>query len=113
MTIADHDLVMSRSRQPHDVGIAELKAHLSEVLRSVRGGETTTVYDRGTPIACIVPYGQRGAGLMVVRAAKGDPHEVKLPPSLGHLDSLGALREEREERLDVRRSGRQPGKKTA
>jgi prevent-host-death family protein len=39
-----------------DVGIADLKARLSEHLRSVRNGGTLTVLDRDTPIARIVPY---------------------------------------------------------
>lgn len=39
-----------------DVRIAELKAHLSEHLRSVRNGDTVTVLDRDTPVARLVPY---------------------------------------------------------
>ena len=38
------------------VGIAELKARLSEHLRAVRKGRTVTVLDRDTPVARIVPY---------------------------------------------------------
>jgi prevent-host-death family protein len=38
------------------VRIAELKARLSEHLRSVRKGRTLTVLDRDTPVARIVPY---------------------------------------------------------
>ena len=38
-----------------DVRIADLKARLSEHLRSVRNGGTLTVLDRYTPIARIVP----------------------------------------------------------
>ena len=38
------------------MGIAELKAGLSEHLRSVRNGRTLTVLDRDTPIARILPY---------------------------------------------------------
>jgi hypothetical protein len=37
------------------VGIADLKAHLSQHLRKVRGGRTLTILDRDTPIARIVP----------------------------------------------------------
>ena len=37
------------------VGIAELKARLSEHLRVVRNGGTLTVLDRDTPLARIVP----------------------------------------------------------
>ena len=39
-----------------DVRIADLKARLSEHLRSVRNGGTLTVLDRDTPIARIVPF---------------------------------------------------------
>ena len=40
------------------VGIAELKARLSEHLRSVRNGRRITVVDRSTPIAELVPIQQ-------------------------------------------------------
>lgn len=38
------------------IGIAELKAHLSENLAEVRRGEVIEVVDRKTPVARIVPY---------------------------------------------------------
>jgi prevent-host-death family protein len=47
------------------VGIADLKAKLSEYLRIVKRGEDVTVYDRSEPIARIVPFTARGA--LVVR----------------------------------------------
>jgi prevent-host-death family protein len=37
------------------VGVADLKAHLSEYLAEVRAGETIVVCDRRTPIARIIP----------------------------------------------------------
>jgi len=40
------------------VGIRELKAHLSEYLRRVKAGETVVVTDRGTPVGRIVPVGE-------------------------------------------------------
>ena len=55
MTTHDHNQVMSR------VGIADLKAHLSQHLRKVRAGRTLTVVDRDTPVAQIVPYDAGGA----------------------------------------------------
>ena len=54
------------------IGVAELKARLSEHLRAVRAGETVTVMDRGTPIADIVPHRAAAAPLRV-RPPK-DPH---------------------------------------
>ena len=38
-----------------EVGIRQLKLHLSEYLARVRKGEVLTVTDRGTPVARIVP----------------------------------------------------------
>lgn len=38
-----------------EVGVRELKSHLSQYLAKVRGGETIVVTDRGEPIARIVP----------------------------------------------------------
>ena len=47
--------------------VAELKARLSEYLRSVRKGNEVTVYDRNEPIARLVPYSPGGP--LVVREA--------------------------------------------
>jgi prevent-host-death family protein len=38
-----------------NVGVRELKQHLSEHLRRVAQGETLQVTDRGVPVALIVP----------------------------------------------------------
>jgi prevent-host-death family protein len=38
------------------VGVAELKAKLSEYLREVRNGHEVVVMDRNRPVARIVPY---------------------------------------------------------
>jgi prevent-host-death family protein len=46
------------------VGVAELKARLSEYHRSVRKGHDVTVMDRDQPIARIVPY-ETHSGLTV------------------------------------------------
>lgn len=51
MVIDDYHMTMSRN-----VGVAELKARLSEYLRAVRKGRDITVYDRDQPIARVVPY---------------------------------------------------------
>lgn len=52
------------------VGIAELKARLSEKLADVRRGETITVLDRKTPVAMIIPYRSAGEPLQVRLAAR-------------------------------------------
>ena len=68
-----------------EIGVAELKARLSEYLREVRKGHDVIIHDRDQPIARIVPYTPRGA--LVVReptsryATLGDvplPSPVKL-----------------------------------
>ncbi len=42
-----------------DVGVRELRDHLSKYLSRVRDGEELTVTDHGKPIARILPIGQR------------------------------------------------------
>jgi prevent-host-death family protein len=59
-----------------DVRIADLKARLSEHLRSVRNGGTLTVLDRDTPVARIVPY---SAQPLEIRKAKRRLRDLKLP----------------------------------
>ena len=79
-----------------EVGIADLKARLSEYLRSLRNGGTVTVLDRNTPIARIVPY---TAQPFEVRKATRRPRDVKLPPKpLKRIDSLAVLIEDRRRR---------------
>ena len=81
------------------VGTADLKAHLSEHLQTVRRGETIIVLDRREPIARIVPIGAAGLEL-VIRPAKGALHEVPLlGPSRAGGDIVEQLLEERVERL--------------
>jgi prevent-host-death family protein len=50
MTSHDYNVTMKK------IGVADLKAHLSEHLRAVRRGRSITVLDRDTPVARIVPY---------------------------------------------------------
>jgi prevent-host-death family protein len=80
------------------VRIAELKARLSEYLRAVRRGETIAVLDRDTPVARIVPVGDRPA-LRVRKPAPGapPPNRVPLPKPLPlDVDVVQLLREERQ-----------------
>ncbi len=79
-----------------DVGIADLKAHLSEHLRSVRNGGTLTVLDRNTPIARIVPY---AAEPLEIRQARRRLRDLKLPPKPAkRTDSVAVLVEDRRRR---------------
>ena len=79
-----------------DVGIAELKARLSEHLRSVRNGGTLTVLDRDTPIARVVPYAPQP---LEIRKAKRRLRDLKLPPKPAkRTDSVAILVEERRRR---------------
>lgn len=79
-----------------DVRIADLKARLSEHLRSVRNGGTVTVLDRDTPVARIVPY---TAQLLEIRKAKRRLRDLRLPakPSK-RTDSVALLVEDRRRR---------------
>jgi prevent-host-death family protein len=79
-----------------DVGIADLKAHLSEHLRSVRNGGTLTVLDRNTPIARIVPY---ATAPLEIRKATRRLRDLKLPPRPStRTDSVAILVEDRRRR---------------
>jgi len=69
------------------VGVAELKARLSEYLRAVKRGEGVAITDRNEPIARLVPYAER-AGRLVIREprrAYKSLGAVPLPPP-AHLD---------------------------
>lgn len=93
MTSSSHNIVMRQ------VGIAELKARLSEYLRAVRRGETISVLDRETPIARIVPATERTT-LYVRRPAASAPalNRVPLPgkPLKLSVDIVDLLLEERQ-----------------
>jgi len=79
-----------------DVRIADLKARLSEHLRTVRNGETVTVLDRDTPVARIVPY---AAQPLEIRKATRRLRDLKLPPKPSkRTDSVALLVEDRRRR---------------
>ena len=79
-----------------NVRIADLKARLSEHLRTVRNGGTLTVLDRDTPIARIVPFATEG---VEIRKAKRRLRDVKLPPKPAkRTDSTAILVEDRRRR---------------
>jgi antitoxin (DNA-binding transcriptional repressor) of toxin-antitoxin stability system len=79
-----------------NVRIAELKARLSEHLRSVRNGVTLTVLDRETPIARIVPY---STPALEIRKARRRLRDLKLlPKPAKRTDSTAILVEDRRRR---------------
>jgi prevent-host-death family protein len=79
-----------------DVRIADLKARLSEHLRSVRNGGTVTVLDRDTPIARIIPVATPS---LEIRKAKRRLRDLKLPPRPStRTDSTALLVEDRRRR---------------
>ena len=50
-----------------DVGIKELKAHLSAHLARVKAGDTVVITDRGKPVAKLVPATTEGVPTSVAR----------------------------------------------
>lgn len=79
-----------------DVRIADLKARLSEHLRSVRNGGTLTVLDRDTPVARIIPFATQP---LEMRKAQRRVRDLKLPPKPAkRTDSVAVLLEDRRRR---------------
>jgi prevent-host-death family protein len=81
-----------------EVGIAELKSHLSQYLRAVRSGQCIAVLDRDTPVAHIVPV-RTSAKLRIRKPATGVPplNRVPLPkPLRTKVDVVELLLEERQ-----------------
>lgn len=78
------------------IGIAELKARLSEHLKAVRKGRTLTVFDRDTPVARIIPYAMDP---LEIRRATRRPRDLKLPRRpVKRTDSLAVLLDDRRRR---------------
>jgi antitoxin (DNA-binding transcriptional repressor) of toxin-antitoxin stability system len=80
------------------VGIAELKARLSEYLHAVRRGETIATLHRDTPVAQIAPYQERPALRVRKPMASAPPlNQVRVPRSVAtHVDVVQLLLEERQ-----------------
>ena len=79
------------------VGIAELKARLSEFLRIVYGGESIAVLDRNRAVAHIVPIRER-SGLRIRKPSTNSPkpNKVSLPKPLAQqIEVVHLLLEER------------------
>jgi prevent-host-death family protein len=87
MSIYDYLMVMKSVR------VADLKAHLSEHLRSVRRGHPITVMDRDTPIAQILPFRAEPANLAVRQPKPGivKPKDFRLPEPLALRGDVVAL----------------------
>jgi len=80
------------------VGIAQLKAHLSRYVRGIRRGETVIVLDRNEPVARIVPFQNEETILPICRPLKPLKDYELPPPVRTTVDSLAALLEGRRDR---------------
>ena len=90
MTSHDYHVTMKT------VGIADLKARLSEHLRAVKKGRSLTVVDRETPVAKLVPV---DTGALEIRHASRRPRDVPASPTpAGITDSLAVLLADRQRR---------------
>lgn len=90
--MTSHDYLMTMKT----VGIADLKAHLSEHLRTVKKGRTLTVLDRDTPVAQLVPI---DGGTLQIRQASRRARDLPTPPpQVIPTDSLVALMADRSRR---------------
>ena len=90
MTSRDYHLTMKT------VGIADLKARLSEHLRAVKRGRSLTVLDRDRPVAVLAPV---ESGTLEIRKATRRPADLpKVPPSKHPTNSLAVLLADRERR---------------
>lgn len=91
MVTSDYHIVMTT------IGVAELKAKLSEYLRSVRRGNEIVVMDRNEPVARLVPIS--GLGPLTIREPRspyGSLADVPLPPPAAlKLDAVALLLEDR------------------
>jgi prevent-host-death family protein len=79
------------------VGIAELKSHLSEHLRSAEAGETIEIMDRARPIAKVVPIDSDAEVPELIPASRPfvSVRRVRLAPAKLVVSSLEALRHDR------------------
>ena len=80
------------------VGVAELKARLSEYLRAVRRGGDVVIHDRSEPIARLVPYAAADTRLVVREPTRKYATLGKIPlprPVKLDLDAAQVLLEER------------------
>jgi prevent-host-death family protein len=91
MVTGDYHVTMKK------IGVADLKAKLSEYLRIARKGGEVVVMDRDQPIARIVPYSETG-GLRIREPAGRYKRlgDIPLPPPVKlDIDPVDLLIEER------------------
>ena len=82
------------------VGIAELKAHLSEYVARAKAGERIVVCDRQTPVAELRPTQER-APLPITQPTRSWPEvaaTLKPVRTLLPVDVVAMLREDRDKR---------------
>ena len=98
MVIHDYHVVMTKEKT---VGVAELKARLSEYLRSVRRGGDVVIHDRSEPIARLMPYAAADARLVVREPTRKYATLGKIPlprPLKVDVDVVQLLLDERKAR---------------
>ena len=91
-----------RKRASREVGIADLKARLSEHLREVRRGRELIIKDRDTPVAKPVPIKELPFRIIpATRPSRGTDDMVGFcPTGVTHEDVERALAETRADRDD-------------
>ena len=82
------------------VNIAVLKAKLSFYLGQVKQGNEILVMDRNTPVAMMLPSGNRVRGVVLIKAKQrpASLRAMKFRPVKHKTNSAELLREERERR---------------
>lgn len=98
-------IMEARTAKPHQVGIRELRQHLSRYLRRVLAGEQFEVTERRLPVAVLGPLPGRSTALERLAAANRlvkarlDLIELGPPPDRPHEEPISAaLAEQRRER---------------
>jgi prevent-host-death family protein len=68
------------------VNVHEAKTNLSKLLQRVASGEEIIISNRGTPVACLVPFSQprgpRPLGFDKGRVRIADDFDAPLPPDI-------------------------------
>lgn len=63
---------------PHELPMAEAKARLSEVVRTVQNGHPVTITSHGRPVADLVPHDPNATA--VARPARQMPGRISVKP---------------------------------